>query len=60
MASCPTVTPVQYLQWVNHSKYAVYVQAPYLILVEVAECESTSLSTLPAKQLDVSVKSAGL
>ena len=35
-------------------------QAPYLLLVEIVECEDTFLSPLPAKQLDVTVKSAGL
>ena len=36
------------------------VQAPYLLHIEVIECADTYLSPLPAKQLDVSVHSAGL
>lgn len=36
------------------------LQAPYLILVEVLECEDTFLSPLPIKQLDYSVTSSGL
>lgn len=35
-------------------------QAPYLLHIEVVECEDTYLSPLPVKQLDVSVQSAGL
>ena len=37
-----------------------YLQAPYLLHIEVVECEDTYLSPLPVKQLDVSVQSAGL
>ena len=36
------------------------IQAPYLLHIEVVECEDTYLSPLPAKLLDVSVQSAGL
>jgi hypothetical protein len=35
-------------------------KAPYLLHIEVVECEDTYLSPLPTKQLDVSVQSGGL
>ena len=43
-----------------HDVMLLYTQAPYLLHIEVLECEDTYLSPLPAKQLDVSVQSMGL
>ena len=44
----------------SHSLSLSVKQAPYLLHIEVVECEGTYLSPLPAKLLDVSVQSAGL
>ena len=39
---------------------SLIIQAPYLLHMEVVECEDTYLSPLPTKQLDVGVQSARL